>query len=163
MQKIVYAKFNNSTMPAQKVRLVADLVRGKKALDAIDILTFTNKAAAHDVIKVLNSAIANAVHNENLDKKVLVISKLLVDNATTYKRGRAVGRGRYHQIFKRNCHITIGVSEIDNNSQTKSASIKTEVDTKKTKVEVKATAKKETAVKAVKATTKNLKESKSSK
>lgn len=111
MQKLVYAKFNNNLMSAQKVRLVAALIRGKKALDAVDILRFTNKYAAKDMLKVLNSAIANAVHNEQMDKKDLMVAQVLVDNAQTFKRGKAVARGRYHQIFKRNCHITIGLTD----------------------------------------------------
>lgn len=111
MQKIVYAKHNNNNLSAQKVRLVAALIRGKKALEAADILRFTNKYAARDMLKVVNSAIANAENNNNMDKKELVIAEVLVDNATTYKRGKAVARGRYHQIFRRNCHITVGVTD----------------------------------------------------
>jgi large subunit ribosomal protein L22 len=152
-------------MSAQKVRLVADLVRGKSALEAIDILSFTNKAAAHDMLKVLNSAIANAVHNENLDKKGLFVSRLLVDNATTYKRGKAVGRGRYHQIFKRNCHITVGLTDgvmVHNKTfENKPAETIVEAVKPTKKATVKAEAK--VAPKAKKAVTKNLKDTKSSK
>lgn len=130
MQKLVYAKFKNCNTSARKTRLVADLIRGKKALDAVDILTFCEKAVAVDVLKTLNSAIANAVHNENLNKKELMVAEVLVDEAQTYKRGRAVSKGRYHQILKRNCHITIGLSGDVVKKEKKKAVKKTE--TKKT-------------------------------
>jgi len=63
------------------------------------------------MLKTLNSAIANAVHNEGMEKKDLKVALVTVDKAQTYKRGRAVARGRYHQIFRRNSHITIGLSD----------------------------------------------------
>jgi len=110
MQKIVYAKFNNCGSPQYKVKLVADMIRGKKALEACDILRFTNKIAARDILKVVNSAIANAVNNDGMDKKELIVSRVMVDCATTYKRGRPAARGRYREILKRNSNITIGLS-----------------------------------------------------
>jgi large subunit ribosomal protein L22 len=126
-------------MSAQKVRLVAGLIRGKSASQAKDILKYTNKMAAKEVLKTLNSAIANCVHNDNFDKNNLMVSVVCVDEATTYKRGKAVARGRYHQILKRNCHIKIGltdstkdnVSNIDNIVEKKETEIK--VTAKKTK------------------------------
>ena len=141
MQKIVYAKFKNNNRSAQKVRLVADLIRGKKASDAVDILLFTRKYAAKDVLKVLNSAIANAVHNEQMDKKDLMVTKVLVDNAQTYKRGRPVARGKYHQIFKRNGHITIGITDGNLVSETK------QIEKQTVEVKEKADSKTKTAVK----------------
>ena len=119
MQKIVYAKFNNCLQSSQKVRLVANLIRGKSAEEAKNILTYTNKAAAKELLKTLNSAIANSIHNNNFDKKKLQVAEVNVDEATTYKRGRATARGRYHQILKRNCHIKIGLKngKIDNSEE----------------------------------------------
>jgi|OpeIllAssembly_1097287.scaffolds.fasta_scaffold1245480_1 large subunit ribosomal protein L22 len=109
MAKTVYAKLKNSLISAQKVRLVADLIRGKHIADAESILRFTNKTAAKDVFKALNSAAANAVHNEGWDRKELKVVEIFVDEAQTYKRGRPAARGRYRSILKRNCHITVGV------------------------------------------------------
>ena len=109
MQKIVFAKLNNCLMSAQKVRLVANLIRGKSALQAKDILIYTHKAASKDVLKTLESAIANCIHNENYNKKELQVAVVNIDEATTYKRGRAVARGRHHEILRRNCHIKIGL------------------------------------------------------
>ena len=110
-EKTVYAKTKYVKSSARKARLVLDLVRGKEVMNALDILKFTNKAAAEDVTKVVKSAMSNAVNNESWDKKKLVISEAFIDEAPTFKRGLAVARGRYHQILKRNCHITIGVQQ----------------------------------------------------
>lgn len=109
----VYAKTKYVKSTPRKTRLVLDLVRGKSVLDALDILEFTNKGAALDVAKVVKSAMSNAVTNQGWDKKNIVISEAFVDEAPTFKRGLAVARGRYHQILKRNCHITIGVQQIN--------------------------------------------------
>lgn len=149
MQRIVYAKFNKCGIPPYKVKLVADLIRNKKALAACDILKFTNKSAAKDVLKVVESAIANAVNNDGMDKKELTIVKVAVDFAPTFKRGRAVARGRYHEILKRNSHITIGVSDGSEVSDVKKTvkKVKEEIkieDKKEAKKEVKPVVKKET-------------------
>jgi large subunit ribosomal protein L22 len=154
MQKVVYAKLNNCLISSQKVRLVADLIRGKSCTQAKDILTYTNKSAAKDVLKTLNSAIANCVHNENLDKNSLIVSKVCVDQATTYKRGRATARGRYHQILKRNSNITIGLSSTDNTEKT----VKTEKTGKESVKEAKTEdkGKSEKIKKVAKKSTKNL-------
>jgi large subunit ribosomal protein L22 len=118
---IVYAKIKYVDKTARKVRLVVDLIRGKKALESMDLVRFTNKAASIDVYKALKSAMANAVNNHGMNKDDLIVSRAFVDDAPVFKRGKAVSRGRYHKILKRNCHITIGVStqvdsKIDNNS-----------------------------------------------
>jgi len=109
----IYAKTKYVKSTPRKTRLVLDLVRGKKALEALEILEFTNKGAALDVAKVVKSAMSNAVNNESWDKKKIIISEAFVDEAPTFKRGLAVSRGRYHQILKRNCHITVGVQQIN--------------------------------------------------
>ena len=109
-QKLIYAKSKYVRMSAQKVRLVVDMVRGQNAVYASEALEFVNKAAALPVRKTIESAIANAVNNENLDKKELVIVEARVDDAPIFKRGRAVSKGRYHKILKRNSHIIIAVS-----------------------------------------------------
>ena len=108
------ARLKNARISAQKVRLVADQVRGMPVDKAEQLLTFSSKKAAHIVKKVLLSAVANAEHNEGADIDELKVSKIMVDEGPTLKRGRARAKGRGTQILKRNSHITVTVS--DNNS-----------------------------------------------
>ncbi|MEH7223772.1 MULTISPECIES: 50S ribosomal protein L22 [Bacillaceae] len=95
----------------RKVRLVADLIRGKQVGEAIAILRHTPKAASPVVEKVLNSAIANAEHNYEMDANNLVITEAYVNEGPTLKRFRPRAMGRASQINKRTSHITIVVSE----------------------------------------------------
>src|SRR3990167_11353244 len=111
MARIILAKSNNISGSPRKARLVIDMIRGKNALNAMEILSFTNKAVADDIYKTIASAVSNAVHNYNLDKKNLMVVQAFVNEAPTYKRGRAAARGRYHQIYKRNSHIVVGLQE----------------------------------------------------
>lgn len=111
MKKKVYAKSKYIRMSPQKTRLVVDMIRGEKAEYAAEMLNFVNKAAALPVKKTIESAIANAEFNEDMDKTELEIVEARVDEAPIYKRGRAVSKGRYHKILKRNCHIVIAVSD----------------------------------------------------
>lgn len=106
------AKLKYARISAQKARLVADMIRGKSVAVANDILTFNNKKAAVLIKKVMNSAIANAEHNDGADIDELVISKIYVDQGPTFKRLHARARGRSDRILKRTCHITVMVSEI---------------------------------------------------
>lgn len=101
---------------SQKVRLVADQIRGLPVEKALDILKFSSKKAAGLIIKVLNSAIANAENNEGADIDELVVSTIFVDEGPTLKRLSPRARGRADRIFKRSCHITVKVS--DNESET---------------------------------------------
>ncbi len=95
----------------RKVRLVVDLIRGKQVGEAVAILRHTPKAASPVVEKVLNSAIANAEHNYEMDVNNLVISEVFVDEGVTLKRFRPRAMGRASRINKRTSHITIVVSE----------------------------------------------------
>ncbi|MFC4765944.1 50S ribosomal protein L22 [Effusibacillus consociatus] len=95
----------------RKVRLVVDLIRGKKVGEAIAILKHTPKAASPVVEKVLKSAIANADHNYNMDVDNLVVSQIFVDQGPTLKRFRPRAQGRASRIHKRTSHITVVVSE----------------------------------------------------
>ncbi|HFI0464286.1 TPA: 50S ribosomal protein L22 [Streptococcus suis] len=95
----------------RKVRLVVDLIRGKKIGEAISILKFTPKAASPIVEKVLNSAIANAEHNYDLDLENLYVSEAYVNEGPTMKRFRPRAKGSASPINKRTSHITIVVSE----------------------------------------------------
>jgi large subunit ribosomal protein L22 len=95
----------------QKVRLVVDLVRGKKAEEADQILAFMRKAAAGLVRKVLKSAIANATQNPNIDEKILYVKAIYVDQGPSFKRWRARAMGRAASIKKRMSHITVVLDE----------------------------------------------------
>lgn len=98
-------------MSPQKVRLVADLVRGKKAREALDILRFTPKAAAEPVSKVIASAVANAIENKQLNEANLVIGQIYVDGAPTRQWRRFAARGRFRPILRRSSHITVVLRE----------------------------------------------------
>ena len=105
------ARLKNARISAQKVRLVADQIRGMPVDNAINLLTFSNKKAAKIIKKVLESAIANAEHNDGADIDELSVSKIMVDEGPTFKRGRARAKGRGTQILKRNSHITVTVAD----------------------------------------------------
>jgi large subunit ribosomal protein L22 len=98
-------------MSPQKAMLVADLIRGKNALDAQKILTFTRKYAADVIGKVLKSAVANAKQNPNVDDKILYVKSIFVDQGPSLKRWRARAQGRAAAIKKRMSHITIILDE----------------------------------------------------
>jgi large subunit ribosomal protein L22 len=95
-----------------KVREVLDLVRGKPVEDARDILRFSERDAAILVGKLLDSAVANAVHNDELDPEELYVSACFADEGTTIKRWRPRARGRATRIRKRTCHVTVIVSRL---------------------------------------------------
>lgn len=107
----VSAKLSNAPLSAQKGRLIADQIRGMNVEKALQVLTFSPKKAAHLVKKVLESAIANAEHNEGADIDELKISTVFVDEGPTYKRMRARAKGRGVRILKRHSHITVTVSD----------------------------------------------------
>lgn len=95
----------------RKVRLVVDLIRGKKVGEAIAILKHTPKAASPVVEKVLNSALANADHNYNMDLDNLYVTEVYVDGGPVLKRFRPRAQGRAFRIHKRTSHITVVVGE----------------------------------------------------
>ena len=99
----------------RKARLVADHVRGRSVPEARAILAFTPRAAAHEVEKVLRSAVANAESNPNLhwNGDDLYVSAIFVDEGPTLKRWRARARGRVNRIFKRTCHITVRLDKLE--------------------------------------------------
>jgi large subunit ribosomal protein L22 len=97
---------------AQKVRLVADLVRGRKVNDAVAILRHTKKAAARDLLKTLRSAVANAEQKEaRLDVDQLVVRKITVDKGPQEKRVRPAPMGRAFRVLHRKSHVTIELSD----------------------------------------------------
>ena len=96
-------------LSADKGRLVADLIRGKKVDQALNILTFTPRKAAGIVKKALESAIANAEHNDGADIDELKVKSIYVEQGTTLKRFRARAKGRGNRISKPTCHIYVTV------------------------------------------------------
>ena len=95
----------------RKVRLVVDLIRGKDVAEAIAILKHTQRGASPVVEKVLNSAIANAEHNYELDTDNLIVSEAYVNEGATLKRFRPRAQGSASKINKRTSHITVVVTE----------------------------------------------------
>jgi len=106
----VAAHLKNANIAAQKARLVADQIRGLTAEKAVELLAFSNKKAAHLVKKVLDSAIANAEHNNAADIDDLRVATVMVNEGRMMRRYRPRARGRADVIKKRSCHITIVVS-----------------------------------------------------
>ena len=98
-------------LSAQKGRLVADLIRGKNVEQALNTLTFTRKKAAAIVKKVLESAIANAEHNDGADIDELRVTKIYVDKGASLKRMSPRAKGRGNSIEKQTCHITVTVGQ----------------------------------------------------
>ena len=107
----VQAKLKFARISAQKCRLVADQIRGLPVEKAINLLTFSNKKAAVLVKDVLNSAVANAEHNDGMDVDSLFVSTVFVDEGPTMKRFEARAKGRGNRILKRTSHITVKVVE----------------------------------------------------
>ena len=103
------AKLRYQRLSPQKARLVADIVRGKSALKALNILRFTNKKAAPLIEKTLRSAIANAEHNLGLNPENLYVSKVLIDKGPVLKRMNPRAMGRADIIRKPLAHITVEV------------------------------------------------------
>lgn len=98
-------------LSAQKGRLVADLVRGKSVDQALSILAFCPKKGATIVKKVLESAIANAEHNNGADIDALKVTKIHVEQGTVLKRFTARAKGRGNRISKQTCHVYVTVGE----------------------------------------------------
>jgi len=109
METVARAKYIR--ISAQKVRLVADLIRGKKVEDALNLLMFTPKSSAPVISKVLKSAVANAGQRKGVDVDTLLVKRITVDEGPTMKRFRARAMGRGTRILKRMSHITIIVEE----------------------------------------------------
>lgn len=107
----VAARLRGARLSAQKARLVADLIRGKKVEEALDILTFSPKKAARVIKKVLESAIANAEHNEGADVDELRVASIYVDEGLTLKRIKPRAKGRADRICKRTCNITVKLAD----------------------------------------------------
>jgi large subunit ribosomal protein L22 len=107
----VSAKLNNVRLSAQKCRLVADLIRGKTVAQALNILMFSPQKGAKLIKKVLDSAIANAEHNESADIDKLSVRVIYIDKGASLKRFMARAKGRGNHIEKQTCHVTLMVGD----------------------------------------------------
>jgi len=105
------AKLTMLRVTPQKARLVADLVRGKDVTEAEAILQFTPKRSAKPMLKLLQSAKANAVNNHDMFEDSLFVSKIMIDEGPTMKRFLPRARGRADLLRKRTCHINITLEE----------------------------------------------------
>lgn len=121
---LVEAKVKYIRMAPRKVRLVADVVRGMNAEEAQKVLYFTVKRSTNPVLKLLNSAIANAEHNFNMKKENLYIAEIKVDGGPIIKRFRPRARGSTSAIQKKTSHISIKLAEITEKDRKKSTSKK---------------------------------------
>ncbi|GAB3674655.1 50S ribosomal protein L22 [Salinisphaera aquimarina] len=106
-----FAKLRFARISPQKARLVADEVRGMPVERALETLQFSTKKAAHIVRKLLESAVANAEHNEGADIDELKVSVIMIDEGPTMKRMKPRARGRADRIFKRTSHLMIRVAD----------------------------------------------------
>lgn len=109
METIAKCRYIRSS--AQKLRLVVNMIRGKKVSQALNILNYTNKKSAFLVKKTLESAVSNAKHNDGLDVDGLKIIKVFVDGGPSMKRMMPRAKGRSDRIIKRTSHLTIVVSD----------------------------------------------------
>ena len=107
------AKLYGVRLSAQKGRLVADQVRGLSVESALNLLTFSPKKGARIIKKVLESAIANAEHNDGADVDELKVKRIMVEQGTTLKRFQARAKGRGNKISKPTCHIFVTVGDED--------------------------------------------------
>ena len=109
----VRATYRFLRMSPQKVRQVVDLIRGQQVDNALAILRFTPRAAARDVRRLLESAIANAENNYMLSREDLFVARVMTDDGPRLKRFRPRARGRADRILKRTCHVTLVLDEYE--------------------------------------------------
>ena len=110
-EKQARAELRHARISARKVKIVIDTIRGKNAKEALAILKYTNKAAAPMVAKLVKSAMANAVNNNQMDESKLYISEIYANQGTTMKRIMPRDHGRANRIRKRTIHITVVLKE----------------------------------------------------
>ena len=113
----VKAKVRHVQISPQKIRLVVDVIRGKDAQEALNILRFMPQKAAETIFKLVQSAVANAEQNYGLDVGELYISSIFADEGSRHRKapygGRFAGRGRFRPIIRRTSHITVNLAERD--------------------------------------------------
>lgn len=121
---MVKATLSNYRQSPRKVRLVADAVRGKKIDAALTALAFLNKRAADPFKRLIESAIANAKSNLNVEKEALFVKEIRVDQGVTLKRSMPRARGRASRINKRSSHVYVVLDDVKNMKTKKKASAK---------------------------------------
>ena len=112
MNQAVTAKLSYLRMGPRKVRLVADMIRGKRVAKALEILALSRKLAARPIVKLLNSAVANAKHNYQLGMDNLVVSTIMVDGGPMLKRWMPKAHGRATPVRERTSHINLVLTEV---------------------------------------------------
>lgn len=151
---IITATQKYTRQTARKVRYVTDVIKKMSVEDAFKQLAVMERRASLVVLKTLRQAVANAMNNHQLTLADLHIKNILIDEAPTYKRWRAVSRGRAHTILKRSCHIKVELETKDVEKQEKTVEKKVKSVAKKDSKKVEQKAIKKTA--AVKKTTKKI-------
>lgn len=101
------ANGKNIRISPKKLRVIAEVIRGMSAAEALDFLKFAPKKWAGLLYKIVHSAVSNAVHNDNQKAEELVLDTLIITKGIVYKRGRPVSRGRMHPILKRTSNIRL--------------------------------------------------------
>jgi len=129
----VKVKLSNLRTAPRKVRLAADLIRGKNLAEAQSILSFTVSKPGKNILKLLNSAAASATHDLHLNETNLFVSKITVDEGPKLKRWHPMSRGRAYPIIKRTSHIALVLSEIKPTLEVKAEKKETVKEAKKTK------------------------------
>ncbi|MEN9524396.1 MAG: hypothetical protein RL536_465 [Candidatus Parcubacteria bacterium] len=114
---MITASLKNYRISPRKVRVIADMIRGKNVTHAKTILTNASKKAKHPLHDLLNSAIANASHNHKISAENLFVSEIRVDQGFVMKRSMPVSRGSAHPIKKRTSHVSIVLSEKSENNK----------------------------------------------
>lgn len=112
MSQVVTAKLSHLRMGPRKVRLVVDMIRGRKVAKAQEILVLSKKLAARPILKLLNSAVANARHNHNLVAENLCVKTIMVDGGPMLKRWMPKAHGRATPVRERTSHISLVLAEV---------------------------------------------------
>lgn len=123
---MITASLKNYRISPRKVRVVANMIRGKTIADAKVILTHADKKARHPLHDLLDSAAANAAHNHKIDKNTLVIKEIRVDQGLVMKRHMPVSRGSAHPIKKRTSHVMITLAPVEPKAKKESGKSKVE-------------------------------------
>ena len=121
---MITASLKNTRIAPRKVRIVADMIRGKSVVDAKIILSMADKKARHPIADLIDSAVANAAHNFKIGPEGLIVKEIRVDQGFVMKRSMPVSRGSAHPIKLRNSHVSI-VLAVGEGKKSKKAAKKT--------------------------------------
>ncbi len=123
---MITASLKNYRIAPRKVRIIADMIRGKNVSQAKTILSLASKQARHPISDLIDSAVANASHNFNVTPETLFVKEIRVDQGFVMKRSMPVSRGSAHPIAKRTSHISIVLAVAEEKKTNKKAKIKTQ-------------------------------------